>query len=181
MAKATQTPAPDLKAQVLEILDEHRILSLATLRADGWPQVTIVGYAHDDLAIYCIVGRSSQKLANIERDPRVSIAVGHGEHGRLRGLSVAGRASVVTDFEEIQRLNALIRARYPEPAIFAPREQSSAILQIMPKLISLIDLAHGPGLPLLLEVTREVTVRPIEAEAAQDATPEPPAEPVRGL
>ncbi|HEY2753091.1 pyridoxamine 5'-phosphate oxidase family protein [Phenylobacterium sp.] len=167
MAKSTQTPAPDLKAQVLEILDEHRILSLATLRADGWPQVTIVGYAHDDLTIYCTVGRTSQKLANIERDPRVSIAVGHDDRGRLRGLSLAGSASPVTELQEIQRLNELIRRRYPEQSLFAPREQSCAVLQITPKLISLIDLARGPGLPLLLEVTSEISVRPIGAEASQ--------------
>jgi hypothetical protein len=49
---ALQTPADgNAKVTILSILDENRIMSLATLRANGWPQVTMVGYAHDDLAL----------------------------------------------------------------------------------------------------------------------------------
>ncbi|WP_409998178.1 pyridoxamine 5'-phosphate oxidase family protein, partial [Escherichia coli] len=33
-----------LHTKILELPDEHRILSLATLRPDGWPQATTVGY-----------------------------------------------------------------------------------------------------------------------------------------
>jgi nitroimidazol reductase NimA-like FMN-containing flavoprotein (pyridoxamine 5'-phosphate oxidase superfamily) len=41
----------DLKAKILELLDEHRVMAIATNRADGWPQATIVGYVHLDLTI----------------------------------------------------------------------------------------------------------------------------------
>jgi len=171
----------DSKARILAILAENRIMSLATVRPDGWPQVTQVGYAHDDLALYCIVGRSSQKLANITRNPRVSIAIGHDEPKRLRGLSMSGRAAQVTDLEEIERLNRLIAQRYPEQTVFAPRETSCAILRITPKLVSIIDLAKGPGLPTLVEVLSETVVRPVDADQAAAIMREGPAPPVRGL
>jgi hypothetical protein len=33
-----------LKRQVLKLLAEHRIMTVATNRPDGWPQATTVGY-----------------------------------------------------------------------------------------------------------------------------------------
>src|SRR5689334_613332 len=41
-----------LRNQILDLLGQHRIMSLATLRPDGWPQATTVGYAHEGLNIY---------------------------------------------------------------------------------------------------------------------------------
>ena len=60
-----------LKRQIVDLLDRHRIMTIATNRADGWPQATVVGYANDGLIIYCFIGRDSQKYANMSRDPRI--------------------------------------------------------------------------------------------------------------
>jgi general stress protein 26 len=148
----------DLKARILAILDDNWIMAVATLRPDGWPQATLVGYVHDDLTLYFAVARGSQKLANIARDPRVSIALGKDSADHIMGLSMAAKAAEVMEVEEIGRLNALILDRYPEQIVFAPREASSAVLRVTPRLISLIDLSKGPGPPELLEVEREMGV-----------------------
>ena len=181
MAAPETTAGEDSKGTILAILAENRIMSLATLRADGWPQVTLVGYAHDDLMLYCAVGRSSQKLANISRNPRVAIAIGHDQPKRLRGLSMSGKAVQVTDMEEITRLNSSIAGRYPEQMIFAPREASSAVLRITPKLVSIIDLAKGPGLPTLVEVMSQTVVRPVDEHQADEIMREGAGPPVRGV
>jgi Uncharacterized stress protein (general stress protein 26) len=180
MAAPETVSGEDSKATILAILAENRIMSLATLRADGWPQVTMVGYAHDDLTLYCTVGRSSQKLANISRNPRVSVAIGQDQPKRLRGLSMAGKAAPVTEIDEIERLNNVIATRYPEQTIFAPREASCAVLRITPKLVSIIDLAKAPGLPRLVEVTSQTIVRPVNADQADEIMREGGA-PVRGV
>ena len=153
----------DLKTTILAVLDENRIMAVATARPDGWPQATIVGYMHDDLTLYSAVARSSQKFANIEREPRVSIAIGQDRPDRIRGISMAARVFEVTDPEEVARLNRLITQRYPEQAVFAPREASAAILRATPKLISVIDQSKGPGQPQLVEVVNETFVRRLEA------------------
>jgi nitroimidazol reductase NimA-like FMN-containing flavoprotein (pyridoxamine 5'-phosphate oxidase superfamily) len=181
MAALETTASEDSKATILAILDENRIMSLATLRADGWPQVTMVGYAHDGLTLYCTVGLSSQKLANIARNPRVSIAIGQDQPKRLRGLSMSGRAVRVSEAEEIERLNRVIAGRYPEQTIFAPRETSCAVLRITPKLVSIIDLPKGPGLPRLVEVISKTIVRPVDAEQADEIMRDGGARPVRGV
>jgi len=163
---AADLPDPArLKALVLRILDDNRTLTLATLRADGWPQATIVGYAHDDLTLYLVVSRQSQKLANLRRDPRASLAVGHPqETGReVRGLSMAARIEEVEAPDEIERLNELVAARYPKVLVFAPRTASSAVLRARPQLISLVDDAEGLSQPVLLEVTARTELTPAAA------------------
>jgi nitroimidazol reductase NimA-like FMN-containing flavoprotein (pyridoxamine 5'-phosphate oxidase superfamily) len=65
----------DLRNLAVRLLDEHRIMTIAMNRRDGWPQATVVGYANDGLTIYCFVSRLSQKFVNIMRDNRVSIAI----------------------------------------------------------------------------------------------------------
>jgi nitroimidazol reductase NimA-like FMN-containing flavoprotein (pyridoxamine 5'-phosphate oxidase superfamily) len=37
------------REKILTILDQRRIMTIATLRPDGWPQATTVGYANEGL------------------------------------------------------------------------------------------------------------------------------------
>jgi len=158
MLKLSQRAKLDAKAKILELLNENRVMCVATVRPDGWPQATMVGYAHDDLTIYFVVARISQKLANIAREPRVSIAFGHDLPNRLRGLSMAALAAEVTELAEIDHLNALMLERYPEQARFSPREPSTAVLRATPEVISIINLPKGHGEPELVRVDAETSV-----------------------
>ncbi|HKT20992.1 MAG TPA: pyridoxamine 5'-phosphate oxidase family protein, partial [Stellaceae bacterium] len=60
----------EIKRKILALLDEHRIMTVATLRPDGWPQATTVGYVSEDLTLYFLCGRDSQKVRNLSRDDR---------------------------------------------------------------------------------------------------------------
>jgi nitroimidazol reductase NimA-like FMN-containing flavoprotein (pyridoxamine 5'-phosphate oxidase superfamily) len=162
MSKSAPKTDAELKDEILALLDENRVMSLATVRPDGWPQVTMVNYVHDDLILYFVIARTSQKFANIERDPRVSIAVGHETRHRIRGLSMAARVSPVADSDEVERLNALILARYAGRVVFAPREASSVLVRAAPEVVSVIDLTKGPGRPQLVRVLGEIAVQRAE-------------------
>ena len=93
----------EFKRQIVDLLNEHRIMTIATNRADGWPQATVVGYCNDGMVIYCLISRDSQKYANIMRDPRVSLAIAkdYPQPLQIKGLSIAATAAVVTDQGEI--------------------------------------------------------------------------------
>jgi len=147
-----------LKSRILAVLDENRVMTVATVRPDGWPQATMVGYVNDDLTLYFVVARDSQKLANIAGEPRISIALGCESPDRIRGLSMAALASEVMDTAEIERLNQRIWDRYPEQTVFAPREVATAVMRAEPQLISLIDHDKGPGEPELFEVAAGIVV-----------------------
>ena len=135
----------------MALLDEHRTMAVATLRPDGWPQTTIVGYVHDGFDIYFAVSRDSQKLTNILRDPRVSLALGHQLPQALRGLSIAGRAVELNETAEIERLNRLMHDKYPGK-VLAPGERSTAVLRVTPEVLSVIDVARDSGRPRLVRL-----------------------------
>ena len=114
-----------MEQKAIEILDQNRLMALATIRADGWPQNTMVGYANEGLLLYFVVSRQSQKFANIQKDDRVSLVVGRDFHdpATIKALSIAAHASEVTDAKQreqavgmlLQRHPGLARLERPEP------------------------------------------------------------------
>jgi nitroimidazol reductase NimA-like FMN-containing flavoprotein (pyridoxamine 5'-phosphate oxidase superfamily) len=154
------------KSQVITLLNEHRIMSIATNRPDGWPQVTVVGYANDGLMIYCFIGRDSQKFANIIRDPRVSIAIANDypQPLQIRGLSLAGEAIVVEDPGEIDHAVEILLRRYPEYKVMPPPDPAAiAMLRTTPEVVSILDYSKGFGHTDLVRVTSSDLAEHLEA------------------
>ena len=67
----------EIRRKILTLLDQHRIMTVATLRSDGWPQATTVGYVNDGLTLYFLCGLESQKARNLARDNRISLTIDH--------------------------------------------------------------------------------------------------------
>jgi nitroimidazol reductase NimA-like FMN-containing flavoprotein (pyridoxamine 5'-phosphate oxidase superfamily) len=91
-------------------------MTLATLRPDGWPQATTVGYANEGLTLYFLCGPDSQKAANLARDDRVSLTI-DGDTPQvmeITGLSIAAHAHVVVDPIEADKAIRLLMLKYPE-------------------------------------------------------------------
>jgi general stress protein 26 len=146
----------EFKSQIIKLLDAHRIMSIATNRADGWPQNTVVGYVNDGLIIYTFVGRDSQKFLNITYDPRVSIAIANDAPQPLmiKGLSAAAKVVIAEDRGEFDHAQALLIKRYPEYKIMpAPNPAAVALLRITPEIVSVLDYSKGFGHTDLLRVT----------------------------
>ena len=135
---------------VLRILGENRIMTIATLREDGWPQATIVGYIHDGVTLFCSVARDSQKHENIVRDPRASIAIGRrvGQGANLRGLSMAASVETVVDPDEETRINQMLWEHLPDIDLFAPRGAPFVVLRARPEVISILDTRRGVTQPV---------------------------------
>jgi len=144
------------KQQIIDLLDHHRIMMIATNRPDGWPQATVVGYANDGLIIYCLIGRESQKFANIARDPRVSLAIANDypQPLQIKGLSIAARAVEAADPGEIDHVAEILLRRYPEYKVM-PRPDPAAVplMRITPEIVSILDYSQGFGHTDLVRVT----------------------------
>src|SRR5690242_7513931 len=106
----------EIKKKILTLLDQHRIMTIATLRPDGWPQATTVGYANEGLTLYFLCGLDSQKAANLVRDDRVSLTIDHDmpQVMEITGLSMAARAEPVTDRNEAEKILRMLPLKYPE-------------------------------------------------------------------
>jgi PPOX class probable F420-dependent enzyme len=135
-----------LKHKILALLDQHRLLTLATLRPDGWPQATTVGYANDGLTLYFLCGAESQKARNLARDNRVSLTIDHDTNDpmKIAGLSMAAYAAPVTDPAELATFVRLLKAKYPEYASMPePDMRQVRVFRLTPKVISVLDYTKG--------------------------------------
>lgn len=132
----------------IDILASRRIMAISTLRPDGWPQTTIVGFANDGLTIYFAIFRSSQKFANIERDNRVSIAVGGEPRDISQARAVFAGAYATEAVEARERAQAwdLLTQRHPNLRDFAvPDSAEAAIMRADCKHVSIVDYTKGLG------------------------------------
>jgi nitroimidazol reductase NimA-like FMN-containing flavoprotein (pyridoxamine 5'-phosphate oxidase superfamily) len=141
---------PALQQQVLALLDQHRTMSVATLRPDGWPQVTTVGFAHDGLTLYFLCGPDSQKAANLALNDRVSLTIDHDtpQVMEITGLSMAAHARRVVDRAEAEKALRLLMERYPEQhslPLPMPKPEEVAVFRVKPEVISVLDYSKGFG------------------------------------
>jgi nitroimidazol reductase NimA-like FMN-containing flavoprotein (pyridoxamine 5'-phosphate oxidase superfamily) len=156
----------EFKRQIVDLLNEHRIMTVATNRPDGWPQATMVGYANDGLIMYCFIARDSQKYANIMRDPRVSLAIArdYPQPLQIKGLSMAARAVVVEDEGEREHAASILLRRYPEYKIMPPPDPAAVpMLRITPDIISVLDYSKGFGHSDLVRVTENDLAEYVES------------------
>jgi len=97
-----------------ELLETARILQVASLNPDGRPHLVPMWFELDDegLIAFTTYG-TSQKVVNLERDPRITVLLETGDaYDQLRGMSIDGRAEVVRDPHVTARTLALVGAKY---------------------------------------------------------------------
>jgi nitroimidazol reductase NimA-like FMN-containing flavoprotein (pyridoxamine 5'-phosphate oxidase superfamily) len=137
-----------MEQPALQILNDNRIMTIATVRADGWPQTTIVGYANEGWSLYFLIYRTSQKFENITRDNRVSISVGHEptELRDIRAVYAGCFAQEVTDIAERSRAWKLLAERHPNLTDLAPPGSAEvATMRAECKHLSVLDYSQGLG------------------------------------
>ena len=142
-------------AQIIEILDRTRDMTVATIRRDGFPQATVVSFVHDDFRLYFETFPSAQKAQNINACDKVSTTITppYRSWEEIEGLSLAGHAQQVTDPDEFKRVGDLMLERFPQAQNYEPPDGEAVILfRIDPVVISLLDYSRGFGHAELLDV-----------------------------
>ncbi|BCH32650.1 pyridoxamine 5'-phosphate oxidase [Mesorhizobium sp. L-8-10] len=140
----------EIREKILTLLDQHRIMTIATLRPDGWPQATTVGYVNEGLTLYFLCGLDSQKAANLARDDRVSLTIDHDtpQVMEIAGLSMAARAQAVVDRGEAEKILRMLPLKYPEQVSLPgpmPTPEQVRIFRVTPTVISVLDYSKGFG------------------------------------
>ena len=140
----------EIRTKILGLLQQHRIMSIATLRPDGWPQATTVSYANEGFTLYFLCSPYSQKAENLSRDSRVSLTIDHDASDimAITGLSMAAYAHPVEDPAEVQRIMRMLAGKYPEQASLPgplPRPEDVRVYCLTPHVISVLDYRKGFG------------------------------------
>ena len=162
-----------MEKNAIQMLDTHRIMAISTVRPDGWPQTTIVGYANDGLVVYFLIFRSSQKFANIQHDNRVSIAVSDEPKDiyKLMAVYAGAHATEVTDPQLRESAWLLLMQRHPNLADFElPEISDAAMMRADCKYVSVLD--HSKGLGHTEALTIAVgDAAPLRPPQADDSSP----------
>jgi nitroimidazol reductase NimA-like FMN-containing flavoprotein (pyridoxamine 5'-phosphate oxidase superfamily) len=137
-----------MQQPAIDILNDNRIMSIATVRPDGWPQATIVGYANEGWSLYFLIYRDSQKFANIARDNRVAITVGRepSEIQQIKAVYAGCEAFEVTDLTERSRAWTLLAERHPNLTDLAPPQTAEVATMVAHcRHVSMLDYTQGLG------------------------------------
>lgn len=132
----------------VKILNRHRIMAISTVRPDGWPQTTVVGYVNRGFELFFLIFRSSQKYANIKADDRISIAVAPEptELSDLKAVYAGGHAIEVTDEAGRAEIWRLLMERASNLAGFKmPEATEAAFMRMKCKYVSMLDFSQSVG------------------------------------
>jgi len=100
-------------AEIDEFLSGRHTMNVASFNHDGTIHLVAMWYAVlDGDPVFWTFGKS-QKIKNLQRDPRTTLLVEAGEeYGELIGVELVGRATVLTERDEIMEIGEAVYARY---------------------------------------------------------------------
>lgn len=103
--------------EVDRFLRAEKKVQVATVNRDGSPHLTTLFYVvQDGHLAFWTYGRS-QKIKNLERDPRIACLVEAGDdYFSLRGVSITGIARLITDEEGVRQVGSAVAARMVDGA-----------------------------------------------------------------
>ena len=94
-------------------LAEQRTVICATRGARGWPHLMPLWYVVRDGELWAWTYARSQKVRNLERDPRATLQVEAGEtYDQLRGVMIEARTELRREAEIVSGLGVELLARY---------------------------------------------------------------------
>lgn len=102
--------------EMWDFIEGQKSVQVATINKDGSPHLTTLWFAVLDGKIVLETFTKSQKVVNLNRDPRIALLLESGEtYNELRGVSINATAELVTEVEDVHRLHmAVLRRNTPE-------------------------------------------------------------------
>ena len=101
------------EAEVEAFLSGRHTMNVATLNHDGTIHMVAMWYAVlDGDPVFWTFGKS-QKIRNLERDPRLTCLVETGDtYAELQGVELVGRGTVLRERDEIMAIGEAVYDRY---------------------------------------------------------------------
>lgn len=133
------------EAELAAFLDEQRTVIVATNGRDGWPHLMPLWFTVRDGEPWAWTYARSQKVRNLERDPRVTWQVEAGtSYEQLRGVMVKARAELHHDLETVLPFGVELFERYTGTSPL-PAEVRAMLEAQAPKRVALQLVAAEPA------------------------------------
>ena len=104
-------------AEIDEFLADRHTMNVATIGPDGRPHLVAMwyGFFADGAPGFWTYGKS-QKIRNLERDPRLTCLVETGaEYAELKGVEIVATGTVLTDRDAVMEIGRSVFERYTGP------------------------------------------------------------------
>ena len=105
--------AEELKDKINQYLANHYYLNLATVSPQGSPMAHTMAYVSKDSVVYLATNKNTRKVQNIMHNPHVAYTIDEDDPDwfDMQALQVEGKASIITDEEELTRNRVAGRSR----------------------------------------------------------------------
>ncbi len=102
--------------EIDEFLQGRHSMSIATFDKDGNIHLVAMWYGFLEGSIAIETKAKSQKVANLRRDPRMTVLVEDGEtYDQLRGVELVGTTEIIDDPDRMWELGVSVFERYNAP------------------------------------------------------------------
>jgi hypothetical protein len=147
--------AEELKRQILQYLQAHNTMTLATC-ADNVPWAATVFYASDDLSLYFFSAPESRHCENLAANSKVAVTVqeDYQDWRQIKGVQLEGKVTLVDSVIEKAKALAVYARKYPDvirlftdPAsgVFYRAFLKVKFYRVSPERVFFIDNAQGFG------------------------------------
>ena len=126
--------------EVLAFLDEEKVVTCATHGPRGWPHLMPLWFVVRDGTLWAWTFGKSQKVKNLERDPRATLQVeaGADQYHLLRGVMLECDVTVHHDLETTLGVGMDVFRRYSgAPADELPAEVEAMVRKQAEKRVAL--------------------------------------------
>jgi PPOX class probable F420-dependent enzyme len=114
------------EAERQAFLEEETTVIVATSGPRGWPHMMPLWFVPRGEEIWITTYGKSQKIRNLERDPRASLMVEAGEeYGKLRGVMIEAEAEIRPDDDEVLALMRELQGRFSAVLDTSPEVQAA--------------------------------------------------------
>jgi PPOX class probable F420-dependent enzyme len=121
-----------------ELLDSERVVVVSSIGPRGWPHSMPMWFVVRDGELWVWTYAKSQKVKNLERDPRATLLIETGfEYNELRGIQIEARAQLIRDTERVFEFAKELTVRYAEGIESVEGDAAAALRAQAPKRVAI--------------------------------------------
>ena len=121
-----------------ELLESSRVAVITSIGPRGWPHSMPMWFVPRDGEVWIWTYGKSQKVRNLERDPRATLLIETGEeYGELRGIQIEAEAELVRDLDLIVDYAKEMTVRYSEGIESVEGDAAAGLRAQAPKRVAI--------------------------------------------
>lgn len=124
--------------EFIALLEEERVVIATSIGPRGWPHSMPLWFVQRDGVIWAWTYGKSQKIKNLERDPKATLLIETGhEYTELRGAMIEAEAVLHRDFETVIAFAEELTLRYADGISSIDGDAKAALEAQAPKRVAI--------------------------------------------